>query len=114
MTVPQLVRCRFQRLILPGPLLRLRAQLPRNFLIDNCKKRIFRWSLAYRKKLKITKLVDQKLPDDGKITALSLTGLGLGPRHDGSTASTVPVPAPDPPGTVVTPQSTTPPEFPHR
>src|SRR3954469_1168190 len=57
---------------------------------------------------------DQKLPDDGKITALSLTGLGLGPRHDGSTASTVPVPAPDPPGTVVTPQSTTPPEFPHR
>ncbi len=30
------------------------------------------------------------LPDDGKISALTLTGLGLGPRHDGSTASTVP------------------------
>ena len=54
---------------------------------------------------------DQKLPDDGKITALSLTSLGLGPRHDGSTASTVPVPAPDPPGTVAAPQSTTPPEL---
>lgn len=30
------------------------------------------------------------LPDDGKISALTLTGLGLGPRHDGSTASSVP------------------------
>ena len=37
---------------------------------------------------------DQKLPDDGKISALSLTALGLGPRHDGSTASTVPVQPP--------------------
>lgn len=47
---------------------------------------------------------DQKLPDDGKITALSLTGLGLGPRHDGSTATTVPLqPVPD------TPTETTPP-----
>ncbi len=35
------------------------------------------------------------LPDDGKISALSLSGLGLGPRHDGSTASTVPLPTPD-------------------
>ena len=34
---------------------------------------------------------DQKLPDDGKISALTLTGLGLGPRHDGSTAVTVPL-----------------------
>jgi len=34
---------------------------------------------------------DQKLPDDGKISALTLTGLGLGPHHDGSTAATVPV-----------------------
>ena len=34
---------------------------------------------------------DQKLPDDGKISALTLTGLGLGPHHDGSTAATVPL-----------------------
>lgn len=33
------------------------------------------------------------LPDDGKISALTLNGLGLGPRHDGSTASTVPLPS---------------------
>ena len=26
--------------------------------------------------------VDQKLPDDGKISALSLIGLGLGPKHE--------------------------------
>ena len=26
---------------------------------------------------------DQKLPDDGKISALTLIGLGLGPKHDG-------------------------------
>ncbi len=32
------------------------------------------------------------LPDDGKISALTLSGLGLGPRHDGSSASTVPLP----------------------
>lgn len=36
---------------------------------------------------------DQKLPDDGKIGALTLTGLGLGPHHDGSTAATVPLPS---------------------
>jgi peptidoglycan hydrolase-like protein with peptidoglycan-binding domain len=29
---------------------------------------------------------DQKLPDDGKINALSLIGLGLGPKHNGSVA----------------------------
>ena len=47
---------------------------------------------------------DQKLDNDGKINALTLTGLGLGPKHDGSTASTVPLsaaassaPTPDPP-----------------
>ena len=57
--------------------------------------------------------IDQKLPDDGKITALSLTGLGLGPRHDGSTASAVPMPAPDSSPTVVTPAGTPPPEPPH-
>jgi len=57
---------------------------------------------------------DQKLPDDGKITALSLTALGLGPRHDGSTASTVPVqppPTPDSLPTATTPPSTDPPQF---
>lgn len=27
---------------------------------------------------------DQKLPNDGKISALTLTGLGLGPKHDGN------------------------------
>jgi len=35
---------------------------------------------------------DQKLPDDGRISALTLSGLGLGPHHDGSTAATVPLP----------------------
>jgi Putative peptidoglycan binding domain len=39
---------------------------------------------------------DQKLPDDGKISALSLTGLGLGPKHDGSVMA-APVAAPNPP-----------------
>lgn len=39
---------------------------------------------------------DQKLPDDGRIGALTLTGLGLGPRHDGSTAATVPLPTTPP------------------
>jgi peptidoglycan hydrolase-like protein with peptidoglycan-binding domain len=29
---------------------------------------------------------DQKLDSDGKINALTLRGLGLGPKHDGSTA----------------------------
>ncbi len=36
---------------------------------------------------------DQKLENDGKINALSLTALGLGPKHDGSTASSVPLSA---------------------
>ncbi|MDQ2775818.1 MAG: peptidoglycan-binding protein, partial [Acidobacteriota bacterium] len=36
---------------------------------------------------------DQKLEGDGKISALTLTGLGLGPKHDGSTAATVPLSA---------------------
>ena len=35
---------------------------------------------------------DQKLDPEGKIDALSLTGLGLGPKHDGTTAATVPPP----------------------
>jgi hypothetical protein len=59
---------------------------------------------------------DQKLPDDGKITALSLTALGLGPRHDGSTASTVPVQPPTTESlpTVTTPSNTEPPPEPPR
>jgi hypothetical protein len=36
---------------------------------------------------------DQKLEGDGKLTALTLTGLGLGPKHDGSTAASVPLSA---------------------
>ncbi len=36
---------------------------------------------------------DQKLESGGKINALSLTNLGLGPKHDGSTASSVPLSA---------------------
>jgi len=41
---------------------------------------------------------DQKLPDDGKINSLSLIGLGLGPKHNGSavTPANAAVPAPPP------------------
>ena len=49
---------------------------------------------------------DQKLPDDGRIGALSLTALGLGPRHDGATASTVPAPAPAAPAAPESPDKT--------
>ncbi len=48
---------------------------------------------------------DQKLTDDGKINSLSLIGLGLGPKHDGSTAAAVPAPVADP--------QTSPPPPPH-
>ncbi len=56
---------------------------------------------------------DQKLPDDGKISALTLAGLGLGPHHDGSTAATVPLPnaagtEPSISGSTVGPASSTP------
>ena len=34
---------------------------------------------------------DQKLPDDGKINALTLIGLGLGPKRDGGTTAPPPV-----------------------
>jgi hypothetical protein len=30
---------------------------------------------------------DQKIPNDGKVSSLSLIGLGLGPRHDGLAAA---------------------------
>jgi len=33
---------------------------------------------------------DQKLPDDGKINAPTLIGLGLGPKHDGAVAPAAP------------------------
>ncbi len=36
---------------------------------------------------------DQKLPNDGKITALTLMGLGLGPKHDGRAVTPVGSPA---------------------
>ena len=36
---------------------------------------------------------DLKLDSDGKINALTLTGLGLGPKHDGTSAGTVPLSA---------------------
>jgi len=36
---------------------------------------------------------DQKIDDDGKIDALSLKALGLGAKHDGTTAGTVPLSA---------------------
>ena len=39
---------------------------------------------------------DQKIDDDGKINALSLIGLGLGPKHDGTSGRTGPVPPPGP------------------
>jgi hypothetical protein len=39
---------------------------------------------------------ESKLTADGKINALSLTGLGLGPKHDGNVAA-VPVVKPDAP-----------------
>ena len=44
---------------------------------------------------------DQKLDSDGKINALTLSGLGLGPRHDGTTAATVPLSAAAPSPTAV-------------
>ncbi len=45
---------------------------------------------------------DQKLPDDGKINSLSLIGLGLGPKHNGSAVTSAngpadPVAEPPPP-----------------
>jgi hypothetical protein len=48
---------------------------------------------------------DQKLEPDGKINSLSLVGLGLGARHDGSTAASVSVATPPPvdPMTTVSP-----------
>ena len=52
---------------------------------------------------------DQKLPDDGKLSSLTLIGLGLGARHDGTTASSVPAPTADPTTATTEPP---PPHFP--
>lgn len=46
---------------------------------------------------------DQKLPNDGKINSLSLIGLGLGPKHDGST--TLPANGPIAPDSAPAPNS---------
>ena len=62
---------------------------------------------------------DQKLESDGKINALTLTGLGLGPKHDGSSVTRLPadatsMPAPvseTPPGTAAA-SGTRPPDQP--
>jgi hypothetical protein len=48
---------------------------------------------------------DQKIDDDGKIDSLSLISLGLGPRHDGTTASDPKVP-PAPASAMTAPAST--------
>ncbi len=48
---------------------------------------------------------DQKLEADGRINSHSLIGLGLGPKHDGSTASSVPAAAMTPADAPPTPES---------
>ncbi len=45
---------------------------------------------------------DQKLDTDGKINSLSLIGLGLGPRHDGSSGRGAPLMPPTTDGSVST------------
>lgn len=61
---------------------------------------------------------DKGLTDDGKINALSLTGLGLGPKHDGSTVTAPPAISTAAPATVpanadATPAPTASPSPPH-
>lgn len=55
---------------------------------------------------------DQNLPNDGKISARSLIGLGLGPKHDGSAPAPPPPsrlpPAIPPPALLVNPPPATP------
>lgn len=67
--------------------------------------------------------MDQKLPNDGKINSLSLIGLGLGPKHNGSavtppnSAATPSIEPPPPPVSEPAPPSSAAPssseEFPH-
>lgn len=45
---------------------------------------------------------DQKLDSDGKIDSLTLIGLGLGPKHDGSLVTPHPAPAATAPATAPT------------
>lgn len=58
---------------------------------------------------------DQNLPDDGKISALTLTALGLGPKHDGTNTNTSagsaapPVPVSTTPLSATSPSPTGPP-----
>jgi len=54
---------------------------------------------------------DQRLDADGKINALTLNGLGLGAKHDGTSAATVPLSAANS-GTTADPAATPPPELP--
>ena|ERR1700761_1782509 len=52
---------------------------------------------------------DQKLLDDGKISALTLTGLGLGPKHDGvSTTPAAAIAHPDSADSSATPAAASP------
>ncbi len=58
---------------------------------------------------------DQKLDGDGKINALTLNDLGLGAKHDGTSAATVPLSATSsgtPPDPATTPPSELPAETP--
>lgn len=50
---------------------------------------------------------DQKIDTDGKINALSLIGLGLGPKHDGTTGRNAPLP-PAPESPAATPETQNP------
>jgi hypothetical protein len=54
---------------------------------------------------------DQQLDADGKVNALTLKGLGLGAKHDGSSAATVPLSAANS-GTGADPATTPPSELP--
>jgi hypothetical protein len=49
---------------------------------------------------------DQQLPDDGKINALTLIGLGLGPQHGATTPSQDPVPTTPPAAVPALPAAT--------
>jgi hypothetical protein len=51
---------------------------------------------------------DQKLRDDGKIDALSLIGLGLGPKHNGSSITPADVTATPPPQPTSVPEPVAP------